>query len=684
MKTTVFITVLVFCFTLAIQAQEYEYVPLVNEEHVWSYCDVLRVGFDKYDLNYYHFQIKGDTIIHDISYKKVYKDYNNCSANPANYEAAIREENKRVYVVRSGEQHERLIYDFNMEVGDSIGIDTYHDYKVSKIDTVEIAGKLRKCYNCFYSSYGIIEGIGNLDGNFFLYPFDPILLYEVGICFNYQKNGTELVYKTDEWYFNENECQTADLLDSKNTWSVLMYEGHYYEPGLPPPGVTVYLSTWYKVGEDSIKEGKVYKQILKSQDINQEQWEFDCLMRKEGDKIYRDEPGRKAEYLLYDFGMNIGDTIVEQRSDNRDYPIASVLESIRDTVIGGTSRKLYSFVRFPVYDPDWTGTETWIEGIGSLRGLYRQSLDFLTGSDAVWSLLCFSHGNELVYHDPAYDECYYNTFDNLIKKDYTYIPYVEEGKRWSHAFLVQVSSAGDLKAEYSSCQLKGDTVINGLNYKKLLYGCSGTYIAALREENKKVFIKEDQHDERLFYDFNLQEGDRMTGYSINEHQVIKIDTVQIGDTQRKRFAFGEGTWIFETWIEGIGALEDFFPLQGRALGYAGQGINYQKKGTELVYKTDEWYFNENECPPNAIRPPLSSTDCVIQLNKEEITVRFFTKETVQISLSDMSGRLYYRSSFSSTTDATIPSFSFPKGIYLLKIVYPDRNRVNIHKILIRE
>ena len=50
MKAKIFITIPIFCFTLAMQAQEYEQVPLVNEEHVWSYCDVLRVGFDKYDL----------------------------------------------------------------------------------------------------------------------------------------------------------------------------------------------------------------------------------------------------------------------------------------------------------------------------------------------------------------------------------------------------------------------------------------------------------------------------------------------------------------------------------------------------------------------------------------------------------------------------------------------------------
>ena len=202
MKAKIFITIPVFCsifITLRLQAQEYEYIPLVNEEHVWSYCDVWRVGYDEYSLFYSHFQMKGDTIIHGVSYKKVYND---CSANPTNYEAAIREENKKVYVVRSNEQQEKLTYDFSWEIGDCILIDDNCYWEISKIDMVEIDGKLRKRFDNY-----IIEGIGVLNNNFFLYPFDPVPLYEVGICFNYQKKGSEIVYQTDEWYFNENECQ---------------------------------------------------------------------------------------------------------------------------------------------------------------------------------------------------------------------------------------------------------------------------------------------------------------------------------------------------------------------------------------------------------------------------------------------------------------------------------------------
>ena len=202
MRTTI-LTFFTLYFSCFLKGQEYQYVPLVNEDHVWSYCDVWRIGEAEYDLKYFHFQLKGDTVIHGISYKKVYTD---CSSNPTNYTAAIREENKKVYVVRSNEQQEKLTYDFNMKVGDSMFIDDYLYYTVSKIDMVEIAGKLRKCYNG-----SIIEGIGIIEGNFFLYPNDPIPLYEVGICFNYQKQGSDIIYKTDKFYFNEYECDVSSI-----------------------------------------------------------------------------------------------------------------------------------------------------------------------------------------------------------------------------------------------------------------------------------------------------------------------------------------------------------------------------------------------------------------------------------------------------------------------------------------
>ena len=84
---------------------------------------------------------------------------------------------------------------------------------------------------------------------------------------------------------------------------------------------------------------------------------------------------------------------------------------------------------------------------------------------------------------------------SLIKgQDYTYIPLVEESTRWSYAFIRQIgwvpgdTAIPDYAVVYSTYQLKGDTTISGISYKKLLTGCSGDYIAALREEKKECIL----------------------------------------------------------------------------------------------------------------------------------------------------------------------------------------------------
>ena len=60
--------------------------------------------------------------------------------------------------------------------------------------------------------------------------------------------------------------KALDLLDTSNLWSVLMSDEHYFDPGLPPVGISAYLSTWYKVGTDSIQDGMyLYSLIVEGQ-----------------------------------------------------------------------------------------------------------------------------------------------------------------------------------------------------------------------------------------------------------------------------------------------------------------------------------------------------------------------------------------------------------------------------------
>ncbi len=209
MKTINVIIFCLTCFIFQVQSQVYQYHFIIDEELLWSYCDIVKRDVDSYDMTYYQLRFNGDSIINETQYKKVYQK--DCSEK-SYYIGAIRERDKKVYVIYNGDEQERLIYNFNLVEGEQMQ-DPYcnHNHTVTKIEMVEIAGSLRKKFNL--SSYDTwIEGIGSLE-RFFLYPLSPVSSYDLGIRLNYQKKNNELIYIGEDWYFNDNECNESAVAE---------------------------------------------------------------------------------------------------------------------------------------------------------------------------------------------------------------------------------------------------------------------------------------------------------------------------------------------------------------------------------------------------------------------------------------------------------------------------------------
>jgi len=204
------------------------------------------------------------------------------------------------------------------------------------------------------------------------------------------------------------------FLTQDKVWSDYLYTDFYilYDGNGNFIGwTTAKVTTWHKVGTDSLIEGTLYKQILSSRDSLMDNWYLDALMREDENKVFRYDSDNKSEYLLYDFGMQPGDTLFDGNEQ-----VTTVLESVRDTVMDKT-RKLYTFSKNSYDFPELK--ETWIEGIGALRGgLFRPLHDFSTGFEGYIELVCFLENGEAVYHNTDYDQCYYNDItplhDNLI------------------------------------------------------------------------------------------------------------------------------------------------------------------------------------------------------------------------------------------------------------------------------
>jgi hypothetical protein len=166
---------------------------------LWSYynSDI----FGTIDISQYY--QNDDTLINNTGYKKLFYSrettnlYNDSLfyANYNEYTGALRSDNnqKKVFFIPKDQHTEVLLYDFTLEVGDTIPIwhdKFFHVITIESIDTIVVNGKALRRFEMNNKSvyeHAIIEGIGSIRD--FVYVED----YMEGIhgfqCFkDFQKN----------------------------------------------------------------------------------------------------------------------------------------------------------------------------------------------------------------------------------------------------------------------------------------------------------------------------------------------------------------------------------------------------------------------------------------------------------------------------------------------------------------
>ena len=147
------------------------YSQFLNDNAIWT---VQQNSFGEWPSeNFFDIRITKDTVIDDISWKLF---------DTRSVVATLREENNRVYyrVIRHDystdayDEKEHLLYDFNLEAGDSLYIQirepSEHNlffWHVQEVDSVEVAGSLKKRMLLTYP-YGVqqywIEDVGSSYG----------------------------------------------------------------------------------------------------------------------------------------------------------------------------------------------------------------------------------------------------------------------------------------------------------------------------------------------------------------------------------------------------------------------------------------------------------------------------------------------------------------------------------------
>ena len=115
MKKKNIIVSLLGLLNMAVQAQaiQLDYLPMSQEGKTWE----MQVG--GIEENIYGHRIDGDTLINGESWKKVY-NYIGFPEFNYSYHVAIRDVGKKVYAIAKGSIKPRLLYDFDMKVGQTV------------------------------------------------------------------------------------------------------------------------------------------------------------------------------------------------------------------------------------------------------------------------------------------------------------------------------------------------------------------------------------------------------------------------------------------------------------------------------------------------------------------------------------------------------------------------------------
>ena len=369
------------------------------------------------------------------------------------------------------------------------------------------------------------------------------------------------------------------IVEDGKQWNVL-----FSYPWSPPEPQHKYTDI-YKIEGDTLVDGMSYKVMYTTRNEDLTGWNLWGFLRETEDgQVFSRRPFTSDEQLLYDFSMEVGDTIC--MCDFGYSECCMVVIEKGEILVNGEPRQ-----QIVLEYPFGSGVEeVWIEGIGSLYGIIDPGSLFLTGGST--NLLCYYEDGDLIWQNttPGYDECYmvYPTpptppephhFAPLGAEWYFHV--------WSQGpiteppfYYIRHAVTGEAEVQGHLC-----SVIDGYRY--------------VYEEDGVVYMYNHSTDAfTVMYDFNAEEGD--TWYCDIEEGFTCLVTVESvdsvtwnGHTYRTQYVTGyipdEGFLIYDgRIIEGIGYEKGLFPHE---FVYDGTEYAYMRcylEDGELLYHEGDY------------------------------------------------------------------------------------------------
>ena len=166
----------------------------------------------------------------------------------------------------------------------------------------------------------------------------------------------------------------------------------------------------YKYDGDTTINAVLYKKMLKSSD-NGKSWNDLGAVRQDEHKVYFISKGSVEEYLTYDFSDEME---CRMKSDYYVFSLASdsiTINTIKKARWGFYHKAPNSTYEQVLSDNIYDFDDVIIEDIGSVYSPCFDTLPFspagICGARYYTYLLCVQKGNNVIWHNPNYEECYY-------------------------------------------------------------------------------------------------------------------------------------------------------------------------------------------------------------------------------------------------------------------------------------
>ncbi len=351
------------------------------------------------------------------------------------------------------------------------------------------------------------------------------------------------------------------IVEEGKQWNVL-----FSYPWNPPEPQHKYTDI-YKIEGDTLLDGVSYKVMYTTRNEDLTGWSVCGVIRETEDKqvLYRRD-GSSYDEILYDFSMEVGDTII--MSGSGFYPDWMFVIETNEILVNGEPRQQI-VLEYPFGNGE---EEVWIEGIGSLYGIVDSGSLFLTGGST--NLLCYYEDGDLIWQNttPGYNECYmvYPT-PPTPPEPHSFAP---QGAEW----YFNLSSFMGSPISYYHMEVLGDTIIQG-------HICSVITQQFLGGNGQEQYVYEDNgkvywYNQTLgrfttLYDFDAEVGESWTceidscTYEVTVTEITYYEGLdQNHQFRAQRVSYNGELGYFGggTIIDGIGEISGLFPYPYACVG----------------------------------------------------------------------------------------------------------------------